>query len=60
MNTNFEEWNEDTGSFNGKNANYIQKESYAVENKRPSIKNHYDLELEKEDFSLEDFDDHLR
>ena len=25
LNTNLEEWNEDTGSFNGKNANYLQK-----------------------------------
>ncbi len=60
LNTNLEEWNEDTGSFNGKNGSYIQKNRVLLKIKDRALKTYYDLEIEKEDFSLEDFDKHFR
>ncbi|WP_141402425.1 site-specific integrase [Sediminicola luteus] len=60
LNTTLQEWNEDTGSFNGKNGGYIQKNRVLLKIKDRALKTYYDLELEKEDFSLEDFDKHFR
>ncbi|TXE08383.1 site-specific integrase [Gelidibacter salicanalis] len=54
------EWNETTGSFTAKNSNSIQNNRLLLKFKDRALKILSDLEMEKSDFTLKDFENHFR
>ena len=54
------EWNNTTGSFTNKNANSSQNNRLLLKFKDKALKILSDLEMEKEDFNLEDFEKRFR
>ncbi len=54
------EWNQTTGSFVKKNSNYTQNNRLLLKFKDRALKILTDLEMEKEDFTLKDFENRFR
>lgn len=54
------EWNKTTGSFTGKNSNNTQNNRLLLKFKHRALKILTDLEMEKDEFSLQDFENHFR